>query len=150
MIDRVKLDEIEDIIKLWKLDAKALGIPYRTKMKELIEAGIFYCFRDNGKIVAFCSYEVKKRTPRITIYAIFVHPDYRHRGYAMKFLNRIVRDCEYLLEIGYNLIAEAVDGSENNSFYDKLSDSYTLNYHKTVPPDRVYILNLDKIKSYNK
>lgn len=137
----------EDAVKtLWKSEQKALGIPYMSDIVDYINSKALYCIRDNGKIVAYCTYYVMRTKPIVRIEALIVAPEYRGKGYSKQLIYKCYKENDNLIEkLGYSFQAESKEGVANNTFYDKISVNMTRSQKKTCVI-RTYELDTQKIR----
>lgn len=139
----------EEIVKsLWKSEQVALGIPYMSDIKDYIESNTLYCIRDNGNIIAYCTYYVMVTKPVVRVEALIVAPEYRGKGYSKQLIYKCYKENNNLIDlIGYQFLAESKEGVPNNTFYDKISVNMTRSQKKTCVI-RTYELDVDKVKQW--
>lgn len=146
--DTVHKGEEEVVKSLWKSEQVALGIPYMSDIQDYIDSNALYCIRDNGKIVAYCTYYVMKTKPVVRIEALVVAPEYRGKGYSKQLIYKCYLENNNLIDkLGYSFQAESKEGVPNNTFYDRISTNMTSSQKKTCVI-RTYDLDVDKIKSW--
>ena len=118
MIRMANLQDYGEIIKLYNKNSKELGRYFKSDIVEKITSNQWYLDVENDKIVAFCSYTIKKRLKRIVIEYLCVDKEYRHNHKATNLIQRIMDDTS---SMGLPYYAECLSGLENNSFYDKVA-----------------------------
>lgn len=147
--NKVKPGEEEVVKSIWKSEQLALGIPYMSDIKEYIADDILYCIRDdNNNIVAYCTYDIMKTRPEVRISALVVLPEYRGKGYSKQLIYQMYKCNNNLIDkLHYKFIAEAREGVDNNTFYDKISVSMSRSPKKTMVI-RTYELDVNKVKTW--
>ena len=151
------LDEsnIEQVVALYKQNRDTLGIPFNRVFDELLEDKHFLVAMVNDVVIGFCGFKYKPRKRYYEIEHLCVHPDFRKNHVAIKLLQYHF-NFNYINNLGQSLlpnrpripvVAYAVDGKENNSFYDKISTKYDIEPRKTKTLRRYY-LDIDRILNY--
>ena len=143
---------IEQVEKLYKQNRDTLGIPFNRIFSEMLEDKNFLVMEDeNGYVVGFCGFKYKKKYGYYEIEHLCVDPKFRNKHVAMTLL-------QFQILLHYNngvnklflapaVVAYAVDGADNNSFYDKISVRYDIVPKKTKVLRR-YWLDVDRIRNY--
>lgn len=128
MISTAKIEQLNEILKLYNANGKALGRYFKNDIINAIENNEWFVDIENGKIVAFCSYEIKKRLKRIVITDLCVDKDYRKQHRAVNLINHIKASTQHL---GLPYYAECLKGQENNAFYEKIGTLDFIREHET-------------------
>lgn len=130
-------DDKDQLISLWKNNRRTLSPFFKLGIDGIINSGKLFVLADNN-IVGMIGYVLKDSV--IKIKYLCVDSKYRHKGYAMKLIANMLQTvgCK-----GCIVVAECSDGADNNTFYDKISISYTIEPKKTMNCRR-YIINMDK------
>ena len=150
-------DKMNQVIKLYKENRDTLGIPFNRVFEELLEDKNFLVAVDsNSNVIGFCGFKYKPRKRYYEIEHLCVSPDYRNQRIAIKLLQYHL-NFNYINNLGQSLlpskpryipvVAYAVDGKENNTFYDKISTHYDIEPRKTKTLRRYY-LDIDRILNY--
>ena len=128
MIEYAKIEQLQEILKLYNKNGKALGRYFKQDVIDAIESNQWFVDIENNKIVAFCSYEIKKRLKRIVITDLCVDIDYRKQHKATNLINFIKEKTKQLNMPYY---AECLKGQENNAFYEKIGTLDSVREHET-------------------
>lgn len=147
---KIKEDEALFLKEFCSSDKKALGYPFEDMLLSFIRNGAWWCIID-GKKAGCISYSYKKRLKEIRVENLYVVPDFRHKGIALKLLlflyeQKIGNNC-ISNSNSLNYVAECWDGFPNNSFYDKISMRFDLVKRKCFCDLRRYFLDIKKIIS---
>lgn len=147
--DIVKPGEEQAVKAIWKSEQKALGIPYMTDITDYCNSGELFCIRDDERnLIGYCTYDVMKKHPEIRLSALVVLPEYRGKGYSKQLIYQTyLKAKDYIEKLGYDFVAEAVEGIPNNTFYDRISSNMTRHQKKTMVVRRYY-LDINKIKTW--
>ena len=135
-------DNIEKIKVLYKKNKDALGIPFGRVFDAMIDNQDFVvCISDNGEIMGFCGIQYRPRLGYFEIEHLCVDTLYRKQHIATVMLKTLI--SRYRL-CCLPFCALAIDGMENNTFYDRISKGYTKvpRKHCTL---RRYIIDVDKV-----
>lgn len=147
---------IDQVIKLYKENRDTLGIPFNRIFDEMVEDKNFLIMvNSNNDVVGFCGFKYKPIKKYYEIEHLCVSPAFRNNHIAIKLLqyhlnfNYVNAFGNSLLPISRTIpvVAYAVDGKENNSFYDKISTHYDIVPRKTKVL-REYYLDIDRILNY--
>ena len=87
---QAKLDEWEQIYKLGGKNSKLLGPSNPAEIRDAIANESLLVVSHEDKIVAFCLYNVLKRSDMITVSQICVDDNYRGNKLASKMLDHIL------------------------------------------------------------
>ena len=136
MITTAKIDQLQEILKLYNANYKALGRYFKQEIIDAINDNVWFVDIENGKIVAFCSYEIKKRLKRIVITDLCVAKEYRNQHRATNLIKHIQRETKHLNMPYY---AECLEGQENNTFYLKVGSLIGV---REYPTYSIYIFKL--------
>ena len=149
-------EDMDQVKVLYKQNRDTLGIPFNRVFDELLLDKNFLVTKDNnGYVVAFCGFKYKPRKGYFEIEHLCVSPEFRHNHLAIKLLQYHL-NFNYVNNFGNSLllnkpridvVAYAVDGKENNSFYDKISTRFKIEPRKTKIL-RKYYLDIDRILAY--
>lgn len=135
-------DNIEQIKILYKKNKDALGIPYGRVFDAMIDNPNFVvCTTEDGKVVGFCGVHYRPRLGYFEIEHLCVDIYYRKQHIAMTMLHELISKHR---SQNIPFCALAIDGMENNNFYDRICD-----YYVKVPRKycvlRRYTINTDKV-----
>ena len=135
-------DNIEQIKILYKKNKDALGIPYGRVFDAMIDNPNFVvCTTEDGKVVGFCGVHYRPRLGYYEIEHLCVDIYHRKQHIAMTMLYELI--SKYKSQ-NIPFCALAIDGMENNNFYDRICD-----YYVKVPRKycvlRRYTINTDKV-----
>lgn len=151
--DKKDMDQVK---VLYKQNRDTLGIPFNRVFDELLLDKNFLIMKDdNGYVAAFCGFKYKPRKGYFEIEHLCVNLKFRHNHLAIRLLQYHL-NFNYVNNFGNSLlpnkpriavVAYAVDGKENNSFYDKISSRFDKVPRKTKTLRRYY-LDIDRILNY--
>lgn len=147
---------IDQVVTLYKENRDTLGIPFNRVFDEMLEDKNFLiAVDDNGIVAGFCGFKYKPRMRYYEIEHLCVSPQFRNNHIALKLLQYHL-NFNYINNLGYSLlpnkpripvVAYAVDGKENNGFYDKISTKFD-NVPRKTKMLRRYYLDIDRILAY--
>ena len=147
---------IDQVVTLYKENRDTLGIPFNRIFDEMLEDKNFLvAVDDNGTVAGFCGFKYKPTKRYYEIEHLCVSPQFRNNRLAIRLLQYHI-NFNYVNNFGNSLlpnkpripiVAFAVDGKENNSFYDKVSTHYDVEPRKTKTL-RKYYLDIDRILNY--
>ena len=118
--------EIKDI---YIKNRDTLGIPFNRVFDEMVVDKNFFvaCEETTNKVIGFCGLKYRPRLKYYEIEHLCVDKEYRKNHVAILMLRYLVVSCyknkniNKLFSSPTPIVAFAVDGSANNSFYDRLS-----------------------------
>lgn len=147
---------IDQVVTLYKENRDTLGIPFNRIFDDMLEDKNFLvAVDDNGIVAGFCGFKYKPTKRYYEIEHLCVSPQFRNNRLAIRLLQYHI-NFNYVNNFGNSLlpnkpripiVAFAVDGKENNSFYDKVSTHYDVEPRKTKTL-RKYYLDIDRILNY--
>lgn len=148
---------MEQVVKLYKENRDTLGIPFNRVFEELaVDEKFVVALNDEGNVIGFCGFKYKPRKRYYEIEHLCVSSECRNNHIALKLLQYHL-NFNYINNLGQSLlpvkpryipvVAYAVDGKENNTFYDKISTHYDNEPRKTKMLRRYY-LDIDRILNY--
>lgn len=147
---------IDQVISLYKDNRDTLGIPFSRIFERMLEDKNFLIIvDDNGTVAGFCGFRYKPVKKYYEIEHLCVDTKFRNNHLALRLLQYHL-NFNYVNNLGTNLlsiglkipvVAYAVDGKDNNSFYDKFSSKFDIVPRKTKILRRYY-LDIDRILNY--
>lgn len=139
-VEFAKLRDINDIKDLRHKNSKVLGIMFDEPILSSIKRQKVYVIRnENGKVICMCIITKHQKFKKKQIKSLVTEKSYRGKGLATIILYEIVRK-----EKG-TILVEAMDGADNNKFYDGICDFITTSKDKTIN-SRIYVINPIKLK----
>ena len=147
---------IEQIIRLYKDNRDVLGIPFNRVFDQILGDKTFavIVLQDNT-VAGFCGFKYKPRKQYYEIEHLCVDKKFRNNHFAIILLKHhlennyrpIIRQKLFVQSQRVPIVAYAVEGAENNSFYDRFSTRFDVVPKKTKVL-REYFLDADRILNY--
>lgn len=115
---RACIDDFDIIKNLWKENKREFGVPYTKSIMRFIEKTNSYLMFVDDVFVGMCGF-TKNRQGEIYIVCIGITSNNKRKGYELTLLKFI---CNLIYKrFGLcDVYAIALDGAENNNFYDKI------------------------------
>ena len=115
---QAKLDEWEQIYKLGGKNSKLLGPSNPAEIRDAIAKESLLVVSHEDKIVAFCLYNILKKSDMITVSQICVDDNYRGNKLASKMLDHILDTYKR------NIKTTCVEDSTAELFWSKVAEKY--------------------------
>lgn len=146
---------IEQIKKIYNQNRDTLGIPFSRVFDEmLVDPNFLVLLTDQNTVAGFCGFKYRPRKNYYEIEHLCIDVPYRRKGLAIKLLqfqlnfNYVVNCPRSLLYLqSVPVVAYAVDGKDNNIFYNNISKKFDIVPKKTKIL-RKYYLDVDRILKY--
>lgn len=141
---------LPQIKTLYKQNRDTLGIPFNRIFDEMVDNTDFVVVvTEDMKLVGFCGFHYRPIKHYYEIEHLCIAEEYRNKGLAILVLQYFILRHKQTALLPYlpTIVAYAVDGKPNNTFYDKISSSFELAPRKTKML-RKYYLSVDRILNY--
>lgn len=137
---RATIDDFDIVKSLWKECKSEFGVPYTKSIVTLIEKRNLHLLFVNDDFVGMCGWRDK------SIICLGVFAKYRGLGYGTRILKKTVAlmiNNNRLLPI-VAVYSNALDGADNNKFYDKFGEVVDYIDYKTCRT-RIYEILVDSL-----
>ena len=141
-IKLAKMQDKDNILKLWKKNRKNLTIPFNSVVDSAIIEDRMYIAVENNAVIGMCSFKVMKIRPEIKLSNICVDEQYRNKGLGSNLMLKAI-EATRELDLPYFLTARM--GAENNIFYEKFCERECIVNRKSLDAIR-YKVDVEKLK----
>lgn len=133
---------------LWKKNRKKLGPCWKVTLEKRIGKGEYYYALEEDKCIGMVCMHYSKKYVRYELDALVISDEYRHRGYGTKLVKYVVDKTRShnLLDECVPVYLSALEGDENNQFYDRFCTVEWYNHYKTCTT-RIYKVDRQKLKT---
>lgn len=106
-----KHKDVDAIKAIADANSKAIGFVLRAVIEKAVdEKKLIVAVDENGTVMAFCNYNVRKKDGVLVIYEICVDATYRSNGIAKRMIKKLPKP----------IVAKCPIDNESNKFYKKL------------------------------